>query len=153
MSEPRIYPVPNPLEHVLDDGPRTEFLLSDADERLARLADDIALLVADRVAVLATWADQADDVLWAGRDSVAGPATVVLEVAEAAGMEAVGSVARGICILLDDAEEGAGRPAEALRVHLRALVFALAQSGKPEAAGLAVADALHGLRTSLGFSE
>ncbi|WP_374513680.1 hypothetical protein [Brevundimonas sp.] len=120
MSETRIYTVPNPLEVALSgDGPTAGSLLADADARVARLADDIALLVADRVALLATWADQPDDALLAGRQSIAGPASAVLEVAEAAGMCAVGSIARGVCVLLEDAADGPAWPAEALRVHLR----------------------------------
>lgn len=154
MSETRIYPVPNSLEVALSgDGPTAGSLLADADARVARLADDIALLVADRVALLATWADQPDDALFAGRQSIAGPASAILEVAEAAGMDAVGSIARGVCVLLEDAADGPAWRPETLRVHLRALVFVQAQDRTPGTDCLRIAEELHMLRTSLGFRE
>lgn len=120
---------------------------------MARLAEDIAAVVADRVGQLAGWVDQPGDVLFGGRQSVAQSATAVLEVAEAAGMDAVGSVARGICVLLEEPADPAGWQAEALRVHLRALVFVHAQPRAAEAACLPVVEELRALRTSLGFTE
>ena len=154
MTGSRIYPVPNFLAAALSkDGPTTGSLLSDANARVAGLAADIALFVADRVALLAAWTDQPEDGLFAGRQSVAGPAAAIAEVAEAAGMEAVGSVARGICVLLDDAADRSAWHADALRVHLRALVLVHSQSREPESDWLRITGELRSLRASLGFTE
>lgn len=154
MTGSRIYPAPNFLAAALSkDGPSAGSLLSDANARVAALAADIALFVADRVALLAAWTDQPEDVLFSGRQSVAGAAAAIVEVAEAAGMEAVGSVARGICVLLDGAANADGWHADALRVHLRALVLVHSQSREPESDWRRITAELRSLRESLGLTE
>ena len=77
----------------------------------------------------------------------------IAEVAEAAGLDAVGAVARGICVMLDGLVGRGIWHTEALRVHLRALALVHGQSGRPESAGDAIAEELQSLRLSLGFSE
>lgn len=155
MSEARIYVVPNPLAGVLAaaDAPTTESLLSEAGERVASLSRGIETFVADRVARLASWPGEPDVALLAGREAIAEAALDVAELAEAAGMPEAGSVARGLYVL---AGEPAGRPsrqADALRVHLRALVFVheLGRGPGTEAPGLV--EELRRLRASLGLTE
>lgn len=75
----------------------------------------------------------------------------IAEVAEGAGMKAVGSVARGICVMLDGLVSRGVWHADALRVHLRALAFLHVQSS--QSADLAIVEELRSLRSSFGFAE
>lgn len=154
MSEARVYAVRNRISEALSkDGPTVDSLVSDADARVARLAGRIEAFVASRVAVLANWAEQPEEALFAGCQAIAEPAMNIAEVAEAAGMGAVGAVARGICVMLDGLTSRGIWHTEALRVHLRALTLVLEQSSEPGAPSNTVVEELLVLRSSLGFTD
>lgn len=153
MSEARVYAVRNRISEALlsKDGPTIDSLVSDADARVARLADRIGVFVAGRVAVLAAYAEQPEEALFSGCKSIAEPAMSIAEVAEAAGLEAVGAVARGICVMLDGLVSRGIWHTDALRIHLRALALVHGQAGLP--AGLMMVEELRSLRSSLGFTD
>ncbi len=155
MSEARVYAVRNRISGALlsKDGPTVESLVSDADARVGRLADSIGAFVAGKVVVLAAWAEQPDETLFADCQAIGEPAMNIAEVAEAAGLDTVGAVARGICVMLDGlVSRGIWRP-EALRIHLRALSLVHGQSGQPGSDGRAITRELLALRLSQGFTE
>jgi len=154
MSDARVYAVRNRISEALSrDGPTVDSLISDADARVAVLADRIGTFVAGKVAILAGWAEQPEDDLFAGCKAIAEPAMNIAEVAEAAGLGAVGAVARGICVMLDGLTSRGIWHTEALRVHLRALTLVLERSREPGSASDAVVEELLSLRSSLGFLE
>lgn len=153
MSEARVYVVRNRISGALlsKDGPTVDSLVSDADARVALLADRIGAFVAGKVAVLATYADQPEEALFGGCQAIGEPAMNIAEVAEAAGMDAVGAVARGICVMLDGLISRGIWHTDALRLHLRALTLVHGQIG--QAAGLTMVEELRSLRFSLGFTD
>lgn len=155
MSEARVYAVRNRLSGAVlsKDGPTVDSLVSDADARVALLADRIGVFVAGRVAVLAAWAEQPEEALFAGCKSIEEPAMGIAEVAEAAGLDAVGAVARGICVMLDGLMSRGIWHTDALRIHLRALSVVHAESGQPGSANLTIIEELQTLRASLGFTD
>lgn len=155
MSEARVYAVRNRLSGTLlsRDGPTADRLVSDADARVALLADRIETFVAGRVTLLAAWTDQSEQALLTDCEAIGEAAMNIAEVAEAAGLNAVGAVARGICVLLDGhATRGVWRT-DALQVHLRALTLVHDQPGKPASADLTIVEELRSLRSSLGLTE
>lgn len=77
----------------------------------------------------------------------------IAEVAEAAGLDAVGAVARGICVMLDGLVTRGIWHTDALRVHLRALAVVHEQSSRPGTASGAIVEELQALRFSLGFTD
>ena len=141
MSEARVYAVRNRLSGAVlsKDGPTVDSLVSDADARVALLADRIGIFVAGRVAILAGWAEQPEEALFGGCKSIEEPAMGIAEVAEAAGLD--GLVSRGIW------------HTDALRIHLRALTVVHAESGQPGSANLMIVEELQSLRASLGFTD
>lgn len=153
MGEARVYAVRNRISEALlsKDGPKADGLVSDADARVARLADSIGAFVAGRVAVLAAYAEQPEEVLFAGCKAIGDPAMNIAEVAEAAGLDAVGAVARGICVMLDGLVSRGIWHTDALRLHLRALSVLHSQSD--QSAGLTIVEELKSLRSSLGFTD
>lgn len=155
MSEARVYAVRNRISEALlsRDGPTVDLLVSEADARVALLADRIASFVAGKVAFLSTWAEQPEEALFGGCQAIGEPAMNIAEVAEAAGLDAVGAVARGICVMLDGLVGRGIWHTDALRVHLRALALVHGQSSQPGSAGGAIAEELQALRLSLGFTE
>lgn len=153
MGEARVYAVRNRLSEALlsRDGPTVENMLSDADARVLRLADRIGTFVAGKVAILAAYADQPEEVLFAECKAIGEPAMNIAEVAEAAGLDAVGKIARGIAVILDDLVNRGIWHTDALRLHLRALTLVQDQADQPNC--LTVVEELRTLRCSLGFSE
>jgi hypothetical protein len=153
MREARIYSVRNRLYEATRsmDGPTVESLVSDADEQVLRLADSITAFVASKVAILTAYADQPEEALFAGCKAIGEPAMNIAEVAEAAGLEAVGKISRGICVMLDGLGNSGIWHTDALRLHLHALTLLQVQSREP--AGLKVVEELRSLRCSLGFPE
>ncbi|MDP3370164.1 MAG: hypothetical protein Q8R45_10660 [Brevundimonas sp.] len=153
MSQARVYAVRNRISEALfsKDGPTVESLVSDADARVALLSASIEAFVAGEVAVLAAFAEQPEEALLSGCQAIGEPAMNIAEVAEAAGMDAVGGVARGICVMLDGLVSRGIWRTDALRLHLRALTLVHGQSSQP--AGLKIVEELRSLRSSLGFTD
>lgn len=155
MSEARIYAVRNRISEALlsKDGPTADSLVSDADRRVAHLAGRISTFVAAKVQHLSHWADLPEDALFAGSQSIEEPAMNIAEVAEAAGLDAVGSVARGLCVMVDGLTSRGIWHTDALRIHLRALAVVHARSGEPGPANRRIVEELQALRASLGFTD
>ena len=153
MSEARVYAIRNRISQALlsKDGPTVDSLVSDADARVALLADRIGAFVAGKVAVLAAYAEQPEEALFGGCQAIGEPAMNIAEVAEAAGMDAVGGVARGICVMLDGLIGQGIWHTDALRLHLRALTLVHGEAS--QAAGLTMVEELRSLRFSLGFTD
>lgn len=155
MRTVRIFTPENRLARALQshDGPTAESLLADADVRVASLAGSIRLFVADRIALVAPYADRPEEELFAGCKDIGEPAMNIAEVAEAAGLDTVGAVARGVCIMLDGLVSLGVWHTEALRIHLRALRLVGEPDGPIGAEGRRIADDLLALRQSLGLPE
>lgn len=153
MSEARVYKVRNRISEALlsRDGPTADRLVSDADAQVARLATRIGAFVTDRIAVLTAFAEQPEEALFGGCRTIAEPAMNIAEVAEAAGLDAVGAVARGICVMIDGLISQGIWHTDVLRLHLRALTLVHDQAGQP--AALTIVEELRTLRRSLGFTE
>ncbi|MES2833161.1 MAG: hypothetical protein V4707_00480 [Pseudomonadota bacterium] len=154
MSEARVYAVRNRVSKALNssDAPGAGVLISEADARVAVLAEQIENFVAGQVAQLAMWAEQPEASLFGGCQAIAEPAMNIAEVAGAAEMDAVGAVARGICVMLDDLRRHGIWHTDALRVHLHALTLVQGQTSEQTSAGLRVVEELRCLRSSLGFT-
>lgn len=152
MSEARIYAVRNRISEALSSrhGQTVDRLASDADARVARLADRIGAFVSGKVALLSDYAEQPEEALFGECQAIGEPAMNIAEVAEAAGLDAVGAIARGICVMVDGLVSRGIWHTEALRVHLRALtlVHAGTSATSPE-----IVEELRALRGSLGFTE
>ena len=154
MQTVRIFTPENRLARALrTDGPRAESLIADADARVAALADSIRAFVGDRIALIAPYADRPEDDLFAGCRDIGGPAMDIAEVAEAAGLDDIGAVARGVCVMLDGLATHGVWHTEALCVHLRTLRLIADPDGPTgEEAGRIVDDLLT-LRRSLNLPE
>lgn len=135
------------------DGPTAESLIADADARVALLADSIRAFVGDRIALIAPYADRPEDDLFAGCRNIGEPAMAIAEVAEAAGLDAVGAVARGVCAMLDGLVTLGVWHTEALCIHLRALRLVGDPDGPTGEEGRRIVDDLLVLRRSLGLPE
>jgi len=155
MNQARIYAVKNRISEALlsKDGPTADSLVSDADGRVARLAGRIGAFVDGKVEHLSHWAEMPEDALFSGCQAIGEPAMNIAEVAEAAGLDAVGSVARGLCVMVDGLVSRGIWHTDALRVHLRALVVVHAQSGKQDPDNLRIVEELRALRAALGFTD
>ena len=154
MQTVRISTPENRLARALrSDGPSAESLIADADARVAALADSIRAFVADRIALMVAWADRPEDELFAGSGDIAAPAMNIAEVAEAAGLDAVGAVARGVCVMLDGLVAQGVWHTEALRIHLRALRLVGDPDRASDEEGRKIVDDLLALRRSLGLPE
>jgi len=94
-----------------------------------------------------------DDETLAAMSPALGAATLrVADVANAAGMAEVGSVARGVSALAEHWLNGGAVRADALRVHLDALGV-LARRDDEAKVGWQVVSGLEALRAALGVSE
>lgn len=155
MQSVRIFTAENRLSKALlsQDGPTVDSLIADADARVALLTDRIRVFVAGKVALVAAYAEQSEDALFAGCRDIGEPAMNIAEVAEAAGMGAVGAVARGICVMLDGLVTRGVWHTEAMRVHLRALTLVGGQGGGPGSPPLTIVEDLRTLRRSLGLTD
>jgi hypothetical protein len=155
MHTVRIFAPENPLARALrsKDGPTAESLIADADSRVAALADNIRAFVAERIALIAPYADRPEDDLFAGCKDIGGPAMNIAEVAEAAGLDTVGAVARGVCVMHDGLVSLGVWHTEALRIHLRALRLVGEPDGPTGEEGRRIVDDLLALRRSLGLPE
>lgn len=154
MNPARVYAVRNRISEALSrNGPTADRLVSDADARVAVLADRIEVFVAGKVALLTPWADQPEEALFGGCQAIGEPAMCIAEVAEAAGKDAVGAIARGICVMVEGLVSRGIWHTDALRIHLRALTLVQGQPGQPKSANLAIVEELRSLRSSLGLTE
>lgn len=154
MQTVRIFTPDNRLARALrSDGPSAESLIADADARVAALADSIRAFVAERIALIVAFADQPEDELFAGCGDIGAPAMNIAEVAGAAGLGAVGAVARGLCVMIDGLTAQGVWHTEALRIHLRALRLVGDPDGASEEEGRRIVDDLVALRRSLGLPE
>lgn len=153
MQTVRIFTPENRLAQALrsQEGPTAESLIADADARVAGLADSIRVFVADRIALIAPYADRPEDELFAGCKDIGGPAMNIAEVAEAAGLDTVGAVARGVCLMLDGLVGPGVWHTEALRIHLRALRLVGGPDGPTGEEGRRIVDDLLALRRSLAL--
>lgn len=154
MQTARSFTPENRLARALrPHGPTAETLIADADARVAALADNIRSFVAARIALIAPYADRAEDELFAACRDIGAPATDIAEVAEAAGLEAVGAVARGVCIMLDGLVTLGVWHTEALCIHLRALRLVGGPDGPTDKEHRRIVSDLLALRLSLGLAE
>lgn len=155
MQTARIFTPENRLAHALrsQDGPSAVSLIADADARVAALADSIRAFVADRIALIAPYADRAEDELFAGCKDIGEPAMNIAEVADAAGLDAVGAVARGVCVMLDGLISLGVWHTEALCIHLRALRLVGDPDGPTSEEGRRIIEDLLALRRSIGLPE
>lgn len=155
MQPVRIFTPENRLAQVLrpEDGATAASLIAEADARVAALADSIRAFVADRIALIGPYADRSDDELLAGCRDIGGSAMNIAEVAEAAGLDTVGAVARGVCLMHDGLINLGVWHTEALRIHLRALRLVGGPDGPTDEEGRRIVDDLLVLRQSLGLPE
>lgn len=154
MQTARVFMPENRLARALrSGGPTAESLIADADARVAALADSVRAFVDARIAVIAPYADRPEDELFAACRDIGAPAMDIAEVADAAGLDAVGAVARGVCVMLDGLVTLGVWHTEALCIHLRTLRLVAAPGGPTGEASQRIVEDLLAMRQSLGLPE
>jgi hypothetical protein len=122
LNSARVFTPDNHLARLLRPGaPTATELLADADSRLTALAGTIRIFISNKLTEILPFAEQTDDVLFAECRDIAGIAMNIAEVAGAAGLEALGDVARGIYVMIDGLVSLGVWHTDALRLHIRSL--------------------------------
>lgn len=155
MSAARIFTPENRLAKILQtlDGPTAAELVADADARVAKLSGAIRGYVDEKVGVILAFADQGEDVLFAECRTLSETALNVAEVAGAAGMEAIGEVARGITAMVDSLLTSGVWHSDALKLHLNALTLVNQTGGKMTGDNKVILARLRGMREAVGVTE
>ena len=136
MKSARVFTPENRLaRHLRQGGPTPAELIADADNRVAALAGSIRAFVAGKLREILALSEQGDDVLLAESRAIASLAMNVIEVASAAGLDALGNVARGVITMIEGPKAHGVRHTDALRLHIHSLGLL-----SPEAAPLSPQD-------------
>ncbi len=125
MTEPLVHTPKNRLAKVLgnDEAPLAEQLIADANGKVASLAEAVRGHVRKALDHILTYVGREDEALFAASHALGAAALSVAEVAGAAGMTAIGEIARGVSALVDDGVLRGNLRADALRLHLDALAL------------------------------
>lgn len=155
MTVARIFTPENRLAKILEtlDGPTAAELVAEADGRVEKLSAAIQEYVQEKLQAILSFASQGEDVLFAECRTLSDAALNVAEVAGAAGMEAVGEVARGISAMVDSLLTSGVWHSDALKLHLDALAL-LSQGGvRSSEESKMILARLRGMREAVGVAE
>jgi hypothetical protein len=155
MAEPRtIYPY-NRLSGAVDtlEGESPQKLVSDAGQLVVALRPRIRTYVADKVAKLARFATESDEVLLKEGRAIAAIALAIAEVAGAGGMQTIGEIARGTSAVVDSLLQKGGWHSTAVRIHLQSLSLASQSQTDDGPAERLMLERLQIMRKVLGVSE
>lgn len=155
MTAARIFTPENRLAKILQtlDGPTTSELVADADARVSKLAGAIRSYVEEKLDAILAFAEQGEDVLFAECRTLSEVSLNVAEVAGAAGMEAIGEVARGITAMVDSLVTNGVWHSDALKLHLNALALVNQAGGKLTEENQVILTRLKGMREAVGVNE
>lgn len=155
MTAARVFNPDNRLAKVLVTlgGVSSNELVKAADKRVTDLGGEIRTFVADELRLINAYADRPDDVLFAESAELGQRALNVSEVAGAAGLVAVGEVARGISSMVENLRNYGVWHADALRVHLNAMVLLTVRSGVEAGDEDVILGRLKGMRGAIGVIE
>ena len=155
MNSARVFTPENHLaRHMRGGGPTSAELIADADKRVSALADSIRGFVIGKLQEIRPFADQNDDDLFAASDVISGLAMNIAEVGDAAGLNALAEVTRGMVTMIDGLRTLGVWHTDALRLHIRALGLL-----SPDAPPLSRQDEarivkdLQNMRRSIGLTE
>jgi hypothetical protein len=155
MSTARVFTPENRLAKILEslNGPTAGELVADAEKRIDELHDAIREYVREKLATISAYAEQGEDVLFAECRALADASLEVAEVAGAAGLEAVGEVARGISAMVDSLATSGVWHSDALKLHLSALTLVTQEGGHMSKENAVILDRLRGMRAAVGVAE
>ncbi len=155
MTVVRIFTPENRLASILHsrEAPTGAELVTAAESRVDDLRGVILSYVAAKQKEIAAYAALGDDVLFAECRTLGDTALNVAEVAGAAGLEAVGEIARGISAMIDSLKTCGIWHTAALRLHINALGLIDQVSGADPAAGALVLKRLQAMREAIGIVE
>lgn len=155
MTIARIFTPENRLADVLQslEGPTAEELIADAESRVSALGEAIRAYVAEKLEEIRVFAERGEEELFAECRTLGGAALDVAEVAGAAGMEAVGEVARGISAMVDNLVTSGVWHTDALRLHLDALALVNRGGGGLDDESEVILRRLRGMREAVGVVE
>ncbi|ACG79639.1 cheE protein [Phenylobacterium zucineum HLK1] len=155
MTVARIFTPENRLAKILEaiQAPTAAELIADAESRVEALGDAIRTYVAEKLEEIRAFAEQSEDVLFAECRTLGETAMNVAEVAGAAGLEAVGEVARGISAMVDNLISSGVWHTDALRLHLDALALVNASGGGMTPENEVILMRLRGMREAVGVVE
>jgi len=154
MNSARVFTPENHLaRHMSHGGPTSAELIADADKRVSALADSIRVFVVGKLQEIRPFADQTDDDLFAESDVISSLAMNIVEVGDAAGLNALADVTRGIVTMIDGLRNLGVWHTDALRLHIHALGLlspdAPPISGQDEAR---IVENLQNMRRSINLS-
>jgi hypothetical protein len=155
MTAARIFTPENRLSKILlaTDAPTSDDLIADASMRVAQLEGAIRAYVAEQLKEIMAFANAGEDVLFAEARTLGDKALNVAEVASAAGMDAVGEVARGISAMVDNLVSSGVWHTDALRLHLNALALVNRGGGERTPESDLILERLRGMREAVGVLE
>lgn len=155
MTVARIFTPENRLAKILVelDGATPAELIAAADGRVATLNAAIRGYVDDKLKEIMAFASQGEDVLFAECRTLADASLNVAEVAGAAGLDAVGEVARGISAMVEGLITSGVWHSDALRVHLEALALVNQAGGRMSEENEVILKRLRGMRQNIGVVE
>jgi hypothetical protein len=155
MTAARIFTPENRLSKILlaIDAPTSDDLIADASMRVAQLEGAIRAYVAEQLKEIMAYANAGEDVLFAESRTLGDKALNVAEVAGAAGMDAVGEVARGISAMVDNLVSSGVWRTDALKLHLNALALVNRGGGERTPESDLILKRLRGMREAVGVLE
>jgi hypothetical protein len=150
----KVYKVTNFASVALDgpDAPLVEHLVRDAEARVDKIRELVREEVTPHVLALLRHAETRDDRLAMASADIAAAALSTAEVAGAARMAATGEIARGLRVLIEDGQARGAFHAEAIRLHLDALVL-VSRTGEESMEAKIVVDELHAMLRHMGLAE
>ena len=128
-------------------------LVAASERRLDTLSKDLRAYVLQQSAEIIGFGGESEDGLFERCKALGDTAMNVAEVAGAAGLDAIGEVARGIRAMVDSLAVAGVWHTDGLKVHIAALAILI---GKPATPGKEIAlmlGQLHAMRKSLGVVE
>jgi hypothetical protein len=151
----RVFTPENRLAKVLAslEGKTEAELVGAAEARVARLEAVIRDYVKEKLARLLDYARIGEEALFAECRDLGAQANDIAEVASAAGLTAIGEVARGIGAMVDSLIRRGVWHTDALRLHLDALVLLNQRSGANDADDAIMLERLRGMRSAIGVLE
>lgn len=155
MSKVHIFRPVNFLANIFktSDAPTTDQLIADATVRVIKMEDSIRTFVAEKIAIIETFAEETDEALDAAHQVIGTSAMNIAEVAGAARMEAIGEIARGIAVMVDGKKARDVWHPEALRVHIRALKRLDTTACETSDEDDLIAENLRLMRTAIGLQH
>lgn len=155
MTVARIFTPENRLAKILGslEGPTSSELIAEADNRVAALNTAIRAYVGEKLREIMDYATQGDEVLFAECQALSEASLNVAEVAGAAGLGAIGEIARGINAMIDNLVTSGVWHTDALRLHLDSLALVSRDGGGMTPENETILQRLRGMREAVGVVE